>query len=111
MLLLTTSKDRAQFTEFAKQPNRGRDQSTAAGVADILDTVYNDGWRLKVDGVETPMFRVNFGMLGATVVGGEACRQVDYAIPGLRLGILLGLVALLLLVGLGLMQFRRNHNL
>ncbi len=99
-----------QIHEFASNRIVGEINPTAAGVL-TFSIPYNDGWRLKVDGVETPMFRVNFGMLGATVVGGKHAVELDYAIPGLRLGILLGLVALLLLVGLGLMQFRRSHNL
>lgn len=95
--------------EFASNRIAGEINPNAPGVL-TFSIPYNDGWRLKIDGVETPMFRVNFGMLGATVTGGKHVIELDYAIPGLRLGILLGLLGLLLLAGLGLVQYRRNHT-
>lgn len=98
-----------QIHQFASNRIVGEIHPTSSGVL-TLSIPYNDGWRLKVDGVEAPIFRVNFGMLGATVVAGNHAVELDYVIPGLRLGIQLGLMALLLLAGLGLMQFRRNHN-
>lgn len=98
-----------QIREFSSNRIVGEIHPTESGVL-TFSIPFNDGWRLKVDGVETPMFRVNFGLLGATVMAGKHSVELDYAIPGLRFGILLGLLALLPLVGLTLMQFRRNQN-
>ncbi len=95
--------------EFASNRIVGEINPTAPGVL-TFSIPFNDGWRLKLDGVETPMFRVNFGMLGATIGGGKHVVELDYVIPGMRLGTLLGLLALLLLVGLGLVHHRRNRT-
>lgn len=94
--------------EFASNRIVGEISPNAPGVL-TFSIPYNDGWRLKIDGVETPMFRVNFGMLGATVAGGNHVVELDYEIPGMRLGLLLGLLALLLLAGLVLIR-RRIHR-
>lgn len=94
--------------EFASNRIAGEINPNAPGVL-TFSIPYNDGWRLKIDGVETPMFRVNFGMLGATVAGGNHVVELDYEIPGMRLGLLLGLLALLLLAGLVLIR-RRIHR-
>jgi hypothetical protein len=54
------------------------------------------GWRAVVDGVETPIYRVNGFMRGVKVPAGSHLLEFHYAAPGLRLSLWLCLAFFLL---------------
>lgn len=74
----------------------------------VFSIPFNQGWYLKIDGQATPMMRANFGMLAAPVPAGTHTVELEFRLPGQRVGALLGALGLLILVLLGFA--RRRHK-
>ncbi|MFN7133399.1 MAG: hypothetical protein ACK4N5_15070, partial [Myxococcales bacterium] len=58
------------------------------------------------DGAEAPLLRVNGMWLGVTVDGGSHEVRFRYRVPGLRAGLALSALALLVLLGSALLRRR-----
>ncbi|MEY8460665.1 YfhO family protein [Eggerthellaceae bacterium 24-137] len=59
---------------------------------------YSAGWRVRIDGVETPLLKVNEMYIGARIVQGEHEIEFVYETPGLRLGAALSAAGVVLFV-------------
>lgn len=58
------------------------------------------GWTLKVDGRPAPIYRTNHALMGAELPGGQHRIELDFELQGLRTGMMIsGVVLLLLLLG------------
>lgn len=72
----------------------------------VFSIPFNQGWSLKIDGQPTPLMRANFGMLAAPVAAGRHTVELDFRLPGQRVGAMLGLLGLGLLLLLGFKRWR-----
>lgn len=86
-----------QVDHFSSERITGHIAPTAAGIL-VFSIPFNAGWKLKVDGLQTPMIRANFGMLAAPVGGGRHSVELVFRTPGRHEGWLVGALALVLLV-------------
>ncbi|WP_167772884.1 YfhO family protein [Ramlibacter humi] len=62
------------------------------------------GWSLRVDGQPVPLMRADAGLLAAPVSAGQHRIELEYAMPGLRSGLLLGIAGLLAVLALRLRE-------
>ena len=88
----------------------GTIESTTGGVV-VLSIPHSGGWRAQVDGVDTPVLRVNTGFSGVIVTPGAHTIVMRYVTPGLRAGMVMFGLALLAmaLVGLRWITLRRRR--
>ncbi len=77
----------------------GRIAPDAAGVL-VTSIPYDEAWTVRVDGKETPIFRVDDGFLGCEIAAGEHTFEMVYHAPGRIAGMVLSLVGL---IGLALL--------
>lgn len=68
----------------------------------VFSIPFDRGWRVKINGRETALYRVNLGMMGVKVSEGVHEIEASYQIPGLRAGFWIAGSALLVLLALGL---------
>ncbi|EST89685.1 hypothetical protein T233_01440 [Vagococcus lutrae LBD1] len=59
---------------------------------------FTDGWRLKVDGVETPTMKVNYGFLGAEIESGEHEIELKYQSPWLMQSLLISIFSIIICI-------------
>lgn len=85
----------------------GRVTSEFPGVL-VFSIPFAKGWSMTIDSVEKPVFKANLGLLAADLPRGEHRVELSYALPGLRPGLLAGLVGLLVIGALG--AIGRRHN-
>ncbi len=100
------------ITSFASNKIVGSIRPDAPGML-VFSIPFNAGWTLKIDGQPTPLVRANYGMLAATVAAGSQVVELDFELPGQRLGLLLGALGAVLLVASGFVKKRgdlaRSH--
>jgi uncharacterized membrane protein YfhO len=82
-----------QVREFSSTRVTGTIRPEADGVLVFSIPAYA-GWTLRVDGKETPLMKVNYGMWGARVSAGTHQIEMSYRLPGRYAGIALGLAGL-----------------
>ncbi len=75
----------------------------------VLNDALADGWTVRVDGRPAPPLRVNDVMRGVVVGPGSHEIAWSYAVPGLRLGVALSLLALVPLLGGAVVVVRRRR--
>jgi uncharacterized membrane protein YfhO len=92
--------------KFSSNHITGEISPTSSGIL-VFSIPFSDGWKLKVDGIETAMFRANFGILGAPVGAGKHSVELVFEIPGQRWGRFLGALGLALLLLVGVYEYRR----
>lgn len=95
------------ISSFSSERITGHISPTSAGIL-VFSIPFNSGWTLKVDGLQIPMFRANFGMLAAPVKAGLHSVELVFITPGRREGWLLGAIGLGFLVMITL--FRRRSS-
>ena len=83
----------------------GRIASDIPGVL-VFSIPYAKGWSITVDSIEQPLFRAHLGMLAADVLDGDHRVELRYALPGLKLGLLVGIFGLLGIWALGALERR-----
>ena len=72
---------------------------------------YDKGYRVYIDGKETPLLRVNTSFVGAKVAAGEHEVVITYDAPGFFLGKCISLCGLLLLIaGILIDRKKRKQN-
>lgn len=100
------------ITSFASNKIVGSIRPDGPGML-VFSIPFNAGWALKIDGQPTPLVRANYGMLAATVAAGSQVVELDFELPGQRLGLLLGTLGAVLLVASSLVKKRgdlaRSH--
>ncbi|PKO60986.1 MAG: hypothetical protein CVU24_10635 [Betaproteobacteria bacterium HGW-Betaproteobacteria-18] len=94
-----------QIEQFASNHITGSISPDKNGVL-VFSIPFNQGWSLQIDGQPTPLMRANFGMLGAPVAAGKHTVELDFRLPGQRVGVMLGLLGLGLLLLLGFKRWR-----
>ncbi len=100
------------ITSFASNKIVGSIRPDAPGML-VFSIPFNAGWTLKIDGQPTSLVRANYGMLAATVAAGSQVVELDFELPGQRLGLLLGALGAVLLAASGFVKKRgdlaRSH--
>jgi hypothetical protein len=84
--------------------------SNGAGLL-FLSIPYSTGWTASVDGVPTQIVRANVGFSGVPVEGGTHFVELHYATPGLRVGTIVSVLALVLALALAVFTERRLASL
>ena len=72
----------------------------------VLADTLRPGWVAEVDGVETPILRAQWSMRSAAVPAGEHVVRFRYQPRALTTGMIVSLSALLVLVALGVAEWR-----
>ena len=80
-----------------------------AGWLVLLDS-YDDGWTATVDGESTPVRRANFAFRAIEVPAGQSTVEFTYRTPGLRQGLALTAVAMVVSIALMLLAVRRSRR-
>ena len=86
-----------KLEQFSNNHLSGSISPTKPGIL-VFSIPIHRGWSLKVDGVDTPMMRANFGMLAAPVQAGAHKVELDFRVPGQGAGLLIGALGLALLL-------------
>ncbi len=63
-----------------------------------LNIPYSEGWKLKVDGKETSLKKVNYMSSGVNLKAGKHKIVLTYTTPGVEIGLILSIVGILLLI-------------
>ena len=66
----------------------------------VLSVPYDDGWKLKVNGVETKIYKVNSGFIGMVAPVGKHEFLLEYTTPGIDVGLLISFISLLLIIAM-----------
>lgn len=61
--------------------------------------LYNTGWKLKIDGVEAPLYKANTMYMATDVSKGTHTIELTYQTPGMKTGSLISLITVIALVG------------
>lgn len=61
-----------------------------------LNVPYDDGWTLKVDGIETKIYKVNGGFIGFVAFEGNHNYELTYYPPGMQQGIYISSIGLII---------------
>ncbi len=74
---------------------------------------YEDGFTAYVDGVETSIYKVDFGMMGIVVPDGEHDIEFKYALSGIDIGkkiTILGILSLIIEIAVVILDSRKKEN-
>jgi len=74
----------------------------------VLNDQLDEGWRVEVDGRAAEPLRVDSVMRGVAVPAGTHTVSWSYSAPGLRVGLALSVVGLLLIAALALWRRRTD---
>jgi hypothetical protein len=96
-----------QLLEFRHTRVVARCRADRPAVAVFLEQ-HDPGWRAQVDGAPVALLRANLVMRAVAVPAGEHVIALEYRAPGLRAGVLISTMSVLLLVALGLLPRRRG---
>jgi hypothetical protein len=95
---------------FSNQRITGKIAPDEAGILVFSIPDYR-GWSLRIDGAPVPLMRANVGMLAAPVPAGQHHVELEYALPGLQGGLVLGLLGLLAAMAMLLLpRWRRSEQ-
>jgi hypothetical protein len=103
------SAGQCRLARFANTRVEADCESSSAALAVFLEQ-YAEGWSASVDGQATPLLRANLAMRAVPLAPGKHHIVLEYSTPGLRLGLVISLAALVILAAL-LWVGRRAHNL
>ena len=76
----------------------------------VLSVPYDEGWNLKINGVDSKIYKVNSGFIGIIAKPGIQNYQLVYQTPGLINGGLISLIGLMLFLMLLVYEFRRKKK-
>jgi len=76
-----------------------------------LSIHYSEGWSATVDGEDAELLRTNTMYMGLRLADGKHVIELKYNTPGLRTGIILSVVGLVLTIGIAFYRRRRNLSL
>ncbi len=65
----------------------------------FLSIPYSKGWKAYIDGVETDIERANIAFMGFILEPGEHDIVLIYTTPGIKIGLLLSLMSILIVIG------------
>lgn len=98
-----------QVSSFAEDHITGTIRPELPGILVFSIPAYR-GWSLKVDGHPVDLMVANFGMLAAPVPAGAHDVELTYRVPGLREGMLVGALGILVLGALRWRRARRRRG-
>jgi hypothetical protein len=93
------SAGQCRLSGFANTRVEADCESSAAALAVFLEQ-YAEGWSASVDGQATPLLRANLAMRAVPLAPGKHHIVLEYSTPGLRLGWVVSLAALVILAAL-----------
>ena len=91
---------KATSCEYFTYTNSGFEAVTSAETSRIMffSVPYEDGWTAYVNGIETKIYKANVGFMAVVIPAGETVNiEFRYTTPGLKTGIIVSIVALILL--------------
>jgi len=66
----------------------------------VLSVPYDQGWKLKVNGVDANIYKVNSGFMGIIAPPGKTEYKLEYATPGIDIGLSITFISLLLILAM-----------
>ncbi|WP_025022391.1 YfhO family protein [Ligilactobacillus hayakitensis] len=72
---------------------------------------YSKGWKLYVDGKKVPLYRTNQAFVGFKLASGKHHINLVYQIPGLKLGLTLSVIGIILLIFSWMLQFKKRISI
>lgn len=76
----------------------------------VLSQVWYPGWRARLDGLETPVYRADHALIGVSVPPGTHALTLEMTSPALRLGLWLCALGLAAAAALALLRPRHGRN-
>ncbi|MFA9376840.1 MAG: YfhO family protein [Lachnotalea sp.] len=64
-----------------------------------FSVLYNTGWKLKIDGQETSLYKANTMYMATNITKGAHKVELTYQTPGIKVGIIISLAIFILLIG------------
>ncbi|PIQ52186.1 MAG: hypothetical protein COW02_10785 [Comamonadaceae bacterium CG12_big_fil_rev_8_21_14_0_65_59_15] len=95
-----------QLTAFSNTHLAGTVNTPQAGVL-VLSMPLHRGWQVRVDGQDVKPVSADMGLTGIPLAAGQHQVALDYQLPGLRVGLMLGALGWGLLVLIG---FKKPHE-
>lgn len=86
-----------QIEKFSPDQIIGRVNSDTQGIL-VFAIPYDRGWSILVDGYEQPTFVANLGILATEIGKGSHSVELRYSRPGGKLGVTIGLIAVVVLL-------------
>lgn len=104
------SQNQLKINTFKDGYVKGEIEAKKAGVM-FTGIPYIDGWKAYVDGVEVkPIALIEGAFLGIELEKGEHSIELKYTAPGCRQGAVISLVGLIMLAGVGVIEYRANKR-
>jgi uncharacterized membrane protein YfhO len=75
----------------------------------VLSVPYDQGWKLKVNGVDTKIYKVNAGFIGMVAPTGRNKYVLEYTTPGIGIGASISLISLLLILAMMAMDKKKKR--
>ena len=74
----------------------------------VLSVPYDSGWSLKVNGENQKIYKVDSGFMGFIAASGKTTYELNYVTPGIKTGVIVSLISLLLFIALILLFNRKK---
>jgi uncharacterized membrane protein YfhO len=74
----------------------------------VLSVPYDQGWTLKVNGVATKIYKVNSGFIGIVAPAGNHEYVLQYATPGIDVGLVISFISILLILAMMALEKRKK---
>ncbi len=95
------------LTEVSQQSNSINGKITLQQKKLLCLTIpYNDGWKIYVDGKESNLLKVNYMYSGVYLNPGKHDIRLEYCTPGLKLGICISGIGILIFMGIIVFQYK-----
>ena len=78
---------------------KGEVNVSAAKPILLVSLPYNDGWQVRSDGKRVATVKVADGLLGVKLTPGKHQLQFDYQVEGLKAGIIVSIISILMMLG------------
>ncbi|MBQ3602747.1 MAG: YfhO family protein [Clostridia bacterium] len=70
---------------------------------------HDNGWKAYINGEETDIYTINGGLMGIIVPAGESEIEFEFTTPGLKAGIILSIIVLLILLVFYIIDKKKAH--
>jgi hypothetical protein len=91
--------DQMNVTQFNTKGLFGNINVTRSNSAIAFSIGYDEGFNLKIDGENTPIFQANGGIIGANIPLGYHNIELTYSAPYYNIGLTISSISLMLLIG------------
>ncbi|MDR3128136.1 MAG: YfhO family protein [Bifidobacteriaceae bacterium] len=90
--------DQMSITSFDTNGLRGNINISKPNSVVAFSIAYDNGFNLKIDGKDTPIFKVNGGIIGANIQTGQHHIELLYQAPGYLVGCTVSLLTLVIII-------------